>query len=115
MKHIWILGLTALAIHGILDPFVSYFAISVFDVASEANPLMAPHFQGGVDRLLLIHIPLFILAITGLWLLTWLFSLGTDPQKRQVYLLSVGLWSLIILWGSFVVLNNLFVLFQGVL
>jgi hypothetical protein len=114
MRHIWLLGLTALAIHGMLDPLVSYLAISIFDIASEANPLMAPHFQGGIGRLFLIHIPLIILTIIGLWCLTWLFSVGTGSQKRKLYRLSVGLWALIILWGLVVVANNLFVLFEGI-
>jgi len=114
VKHIWALGLTALAIHGLADPAVSYLAINVFEIASEANPLLAPHFQGGLDGLLLIHIPLFMIAIVGIWSLTWLFSMGTESQKHQVHRLSVGLWSLIILWGLVVVANNLFVLFQGI-
>jgi hypothetical protein len=108
------LGLTALTIHGILDPFVSYLAIRVFNVADELNPLMAPYFEGSIVDLLLIHVPLFLITITGLLLLTWLFSLGSDSQKQQVYRLALAVFSLMILWGLVVVVNNLLVLIQGI-
>lgn len=114
IRRVWLIGFTALTIHGILDPFVSYLAIRVFDVADELNPLMAPYFQGSIVDLFLVHLPLFLITITGLILLTWLFSLGTDSQKEQVYRLALAVFSLMILWGLGVVANNLAVLLQGV-
>lgn len=114
LQRVWILGSAALVIHGILDPFVSYLAIRVFNVADELNPLMVPYFEGSIVDLLLIHIPLFLITITGLILLTWLFSLGSDSQKQRVYRLALAVFSLMILWGLGVVANNLVVLFQGI-
>ena len=114
VRRIWALGLLALLIHGLIDPVISYLAIQVFDVADELNPLMAPYFEGSIVDLLLIHIPLFLITITGLILLTWLFSLGTDSQKQQVYRLALAVFSLMILWGLVVVVNNLIVLLQGI-
>ena len=113
VKVIWILGLVAFAIHGVFDPIISYLAISVFDVATEANPLMAPHLQGSIGDLLLIHVPLVVLTLGGLAMLTWLFSIGTSSQKQQLFQISIGAWTLIILWGLVVVANNLLVLIQG--
>ena len=113
-RKIWIFGLAGFAINGLADPLISYLAINVLDVATEANPLMAPHLKGSVGELLLIHVPLMVLTVGGLAMLTWLFSIGTSSQKQQLYKISIGAWTLIILWGLVVVFNNLLVLIQGI-
>lgn len=41
IKIFWVLGLTALFVHGVADPAVTYFIVNVFGVGAEANPFLA--------------------------------------------------------------------------
>jgi hypothetical protein len=115
VRRFWILGIIALIIHGVLDPLVSYLAIAVFNVGQEANHLIAPYFQDGPITLLIIHIPLYAFCIGCFFVYTWLFSRGSVSERRQMYVLSLGLWCLIILWGLLLVFNNLLVLVYGLI
>ncbi|MFC7059981.1 hypothetical protein [Halovenus salina] len=114
IKRFWGLGLIAVFLHGVADPVITYITVSVYDVGREANPWLATHLEKGATSFLLVHAQLYLIIFGIFAAFTWLFYRGTDSEREQIYKLSLVLWSLIILWGAFIVGNNLFVLADGI-
>lgn len=113
IKVFWVLGLTALFVHGVADPAVTYFIVNVFGVGAEANPFLAPPLEKGAVPFILIHLPLYAGVCGACASFTWLFSCGSETEKQRLYRLSILIWPLIIVWGVFLVANNLIVLVSG--
>lgn len=113
IKRFWILGFIGLFIHGVIDPMTTYFTVSVHDVGREANPWLATHLQAGGSEFMLVHLPLYLMVGLVFVVFTWLFHHGSDTEKDQIYTMSLIFWAAVIIWGSFVVGNNILVLIDS--
>lgn len=114
LQRFWMAGLVAVFFHTVADPFVTYFAVNVYGVGMEANPWLSGHLEQGWQSFFLAHIPLYLMISAFFIAFTWLFSLGSESEKQQIYTLSMALWLLIILWGILIVVNNIWVLLTGI-
>lgn len=114
LQRFWIAGLVAMFFHAVADPFVTYFTVNVYGVGMETNPWLSSLLEDGWQSFLLAHIPLYLMILAFFIAFTWLFSLASESEKQQIYRLAMGLWLLIILWGTFVVVNNIWVLLTGI-
>jgi len=110
LQRFWIAGLVAIFLHAVADPFVTYFAVNVYGVGIETNPWLSGYLENGWQSFFLAHIPLYVLILAFFIAFTWLYSFGSESEKQQTYRLAMALWLLIILWGAFVVVNNIWVL-----
>ncbi|EMA19726.1 hypothetical protein G9463_22900 [Haloarcula sp. JP-Z28] len=114
LQRFWIAGLVAIFLHAVADPLVTYFAVNVYGVGIETNPWLSGYLQQGWQSFLLAHIPLYLMIFAFFISFSWLFSLGSESEKQQIYTLSMVLWLLITLWGIFIVVNNIWVLLTGI-
>jgi len=113
VRRFWTLGLIAMFLHGVADPAITYLIVDVYDVGTEANPWLAAHLSAGAAQFALIHIPLYVVALSVFVTFTWLFHRGSDAERARIHSIAVVLWTLIILWGVVIVGNNLLVLADG--
>lgn len=114
VRRFWILGLAALLLHTVLDPMLTYLAVNVLDVGVETNLWLATYLNQGLTTFIGIHLPLYLGSLLMMSAFTWLFSRASESEATQLYWLSIGTWSAIILWGILIVGNNLWVLLQSV-
>lgn len=114
LRRVWALyGVVAL-FHAVLDPAVTYVAVTRMDIGTEANPLLAPAFDTGLGAIIGYHLPLFGLLIVGLAGLTILFDRADATEAAQLYVASVVVLGLCLAWGVALVGWNLWVLVTGV-
>jgi len=113
LRRFWVLGLCGFFIHGVLDPFSTYLAVIVYGAGTEANPWLATYVEAGWESFLIIHLPLYLVFFGVLIGFTWLFSIGSESEKQQLYSFTIVVWLVIILWGGLVVANNLLALNQS--
>lgn len=110
IREFWVLGIVSIFIHGVLDPVTTYFAVIVVDAGFEANTLFTGYLQEGPLAFFLAHLPLYVIFTVILFAFTVLFSTASETETDQLQTISRIGWSVVILWGSLVVLNNLRVL-----
>lgn len=113
VRRFWGLGLLALFIHGVVDPFVTYLTVVTFGVGRETNPRLIGPLGDGPVTFVGSHLPLFLVSIAVLCAFTWLFSRASPSETERAYRLSRVVWGLLILWGLLLVANNLWVLATG--
>ena len=110
VRWFWKLGVAAVFIHIILDPLVTYIVVVVFEVGAEANPWLATYLNSGNWAFVSIHLPLVLFVGAAFVGFTWLFSISSDRESRQLHILSLLTWSAVLLWGLLIVAHNLAVL-----
>lgn len=110
LKHLLILWIGAFFFHAVADPVVTYIAVTLLEAGVETNPFIRGWLNQGIGMFILIHIPLFILAVVGWMILRWLIKRELKQEQRSVYHLSVIVLVVINLWGAILVLNNLWVI-----
>jgi len=113
VRRFWKLGLAAVFVHIVLDPLTTYISVVTFGVGIEANSWLAAYLHAGGWAFVKIHLPLLFFIGAIFIGFTWLFSISSKRETRQLYILSILTWGGIILWGILVVVNNLMVLFTG--
>lgn len=107
LRHVLILWISAFFFHTVADPTVTYVAVNLLEVGTETNPFIQSQLDRGFLRVVLMHIPLYILGIAGFVVLQWLLNRGSEQEQRHVYYLSLTLLSVINIWGIWLVWNNL--------
>lgn len=110
LRRFWIAGLLAIFIHAVVDPLVTYYAVNVHGVGIETNVWLSEYLNDGWQSFLLIHLPLYLLIFIFFIIFSWLFTLASEPEKQQIYRLTMALWLLIATWGMILVTNNVWVL-----
>jgi membrane-bound metal-dependent hydrolase YbcI (DUF457 family) len=113
IRRFWQFGLVGLFLHGVADPLVTYLVGPVYGVGIETNRWLSLYLSEGPVAFVAIHLPLYIFAIAGFCVFTWLFVRASPKERDQLYKLSLIVWGLIILWGVVIVANNLLVLASG--
>jgi len=104
-----VLGLYAVAVllHAVFDPAVTYVAVHVVEVGVEANPMLRPHFEAGLLRVVIAHLPLFVLLGCIGGSIAYLFETATGQGRRRLYAVSQALLAGTELWGLLLVAWNL--------
>lgn len=111
--RIWGLYGLVVLLHAVLDPAVSYVAVSVADVAVETNPLLAPAFAQGATAVAVAHLPLVLILVVGFGGLTALFTLASEAETEWLYQFSLPVLGGCTLWGVGIVGWNSWVLLSG--
>lgn len=114
VRRFWKLGLAAVFVHIVVDPLVTYVSVVIFEVGVEANPWLATYLYTGDWAFLTIHLPLVLFVGAVFVGFTWLFSISSGQETKQLYFLSLLAWGGILLWGLLLVGNNLVVLLKGI-
>ncbi|PSQ21857.1 hypothetical protein BRD04_05750 [Halobacteriales archaeon QS_9_67_17] len=107
-----VLGLYAVAVllHAVFDPAVTYVAVRVVEVGVEANPMLRPHFEAGLFRVVVAHLPLFVLLGCIGGSIAYLFETATGRERNRLYAVSQALLDGTVLWGLLLVAWNLRIL-----
>ena len=107
-----VLGLYAVAVllHAVFDPAVTYVAVRIIEVGVEANPMLRPHFEAGLLRVVVAHLPLFVLLGCIGGSIAYLFETATGRERNRLYAGSQALLDGTVLWRLLLVAWNLRIL-----
>lgn len=100
-------------LHIVADPVTTYTAVVLVEAGIEANPVLRGWVQQGPVAFVLVHIPLIVASIVGWAALLLLLDRSTPRETTQVFYISIVALSGIILWGVFLLVNNLRVILAG--
>lgn len=114
IKTFWELGAIAVFLHGVADPAITYFAVNVYEIGYEANPLLNGTFREGWIKIFWTHIPLYIISAAVFYGYTLLFQRAGPDEQQQLHRFSQFIWIVLIGWGLLLVLYNLSVLAAGI-
>lgn len=114
LRRVYLLLGIAWLFHAVGDPVVTFLAVNVLDVAVETNPLLRGPLNQGAVPFALAHVPLFVMGLLVLVMFTILFDYAEGEERTRLYWLTLGGFSVIILWGIALVGWNLFVLISSV-
>lgn len=82
LTRLWWLFTVALLIHGVIDPGLTFVLITSTDLVRELNPLIRWGLNEGIGMLVLLHLPLYVVAIAIFAGITKLMQLVSDQEAK---------------------------------
>lgn len=113
LRRLSVLFGTAIFLHGVADPAVTYVSINLFNVGYETNPFIRQGLQAGALGFFILHLPLYIITIGAFAGISWLIKIADGPTQTRLYYFSLIITGGIVLWGILIVGWNLLVLING--
>lgn len=112
IRVIFYLYILVAALHGVVDPGISYIGIEILGIGEEANPLLRTAMDQGLVQFTLIHIPLYAILLFSYVVTIVLLQQNVQNDSDTIYnFVSVGLIALVA-WGVWINIRNLLVLIQ---